>query len=117
MLIFLILLLILSLACNAVLVWYSRIVLSRIYSAAEAASEIFTRLDAYKTHIKSINQLEMFYGDRNLKEITDHTKDLLSFLKKYEMVYSFTQPELEEILKEEDLLEDDEYETEVAKKI
>jgi hypothetical protein len=95
-------LLLVSVAGNVMLFWYCRTLISKCWNAAEAASEIFTRFDAYKKHLQDVYQLRLFYGDRNLKEILEHTTDLLNFLKQYEAVYSFTQPDLEEILAAED---------------
>ncbi len=82
--------------------------LRKYFYASESASQIFSRLDAYKQHLKSIYELEMFYGDKNLKEVIDHTKDLIEFMKKYNEIYSFTQPEIEQILREEDITPEEE---------
>lgn len=117
MIILISILFLISLIINIVLVWYVRKILSSVYAAAIAASSIFTRLDTYKSHLKSIYELQMFYGDKNLKEIIDHTNDLIEFLKKYEAVYSFTEPGLEEILKEEDLNENGEEDQKEIQKI
>lgn len=106
MIIFLSIFSILSLAVNIILVLYVKDMLKKFYFASEAASEIFSRFDAYKEHLKIIFRQELFYGDKQLKEVIDHTKDLIDFLKKYEGIYSFTQPELAEILALEDSEED-----------
>ena len=80
---------------------YAKSLVQKYFFASEAASEIFSKFDAYETHLKSILELELFYGDKNLKEIILHTKDMKELLKKYKGIYSFTQPEIEEILREE----------------
>jgi len=59
----------------------------------------------------------MFYGDRDLKEVIDHTKYMLEFLKQYEDIYSFTQPELEKILKEENTVDSEDEGPEEVEKI
>lgn len=111
-------LLILSVSINILLIWYIRKLLKTFYFASEAASEIFSRLDSFKQHLKSIYELELFYGDRNLKEIIEHSNDLIENLKKYDNVYSFTQPDLEQILQEEDIIQEDETkDTSASKKI
>lgn len=113
--IYLILFLILSLAINVILIWYARSLIKKYHYASEAASSIFTQLSSFKTHLKSLYELELFYGDRNLKEIIEHTKDLIEFLKRYDGLTSFTQPELAEIL-EEETTSDNEEKNEQAKK-
>jgi len=98
----LLVLLFISIFINAILMWYASRITKTTYAAAITASEIFARLDAYKTHLQDIFELQMFYGDRNLKEIIDHTKDMVSFLNKFSTIYSFIQPEIEEMVLEED---------------
>ena len=57
----LILILLLSLGINGMLIWYCRNLISKCWIASEVASEIFTRLDAYKKHIFDIYSLKLFY--------------------------------------------------------
>lgn len=98
----LLLLLLLSIGGNLLLIWYSRNLVKTCFTASEAASEIFARFDAYRQHLTSIFQLEMFYGDRNLRDVIEHTKDMIQFLKRFNGIYSFTQPELEKVLEMEE---------------
>ena len=88
----------LSIGVNIILFWYMRNALSRFYVASEEASEIFIRLDAYGEHIQSVYEMPTFYGDETLQGLMNHSKEITGFLKKYENVYSFTQPDLEEQL-------------------
>ena len=107
---------VLSISVNIILFWYMRKVLSRFYVASEEASEIFSRLDAYGEHLQSVYDMPTFYGDETLQSLLDHNKEIINFLKKYEDVYSFTQPDLEEQLRadSEDFGSDDEEEAEKA---
>ena len=95
-----VLLLFLSLLANGVLFFYSRSVFSKIYVASEEASKVFTMIDSYESHLRSVYELPSFYGDETLSSLLEHTKDMSGFLKQYEEVYSFTQPDLLEQLKE-----------------
>jgi len=105
-----------SVSANIISFWYMRKVLSRFYVASEEASEIFSRLDAYGEHLQSVYDMPTFYGDETLQSLLDHNKEIINFLKKYEDVYSFTQPDLEEQLRaaSEDFGSDDEEEAEKA---
>ena len=94
-------LLIVSVTFNTILVWYARTELVKvdtIYTASETASEIFSMIDTYGEHLKSVYEMPTFYGDETLKGLLDHTNQMVEYLKQYEEVYSFTQPDLEEQL-------------------
>jgi len=101
-----------SVALNMVLFLYSRRVLLRVYIASEEASEIFTMLDAYQEHLKSVYELPTFYGDETLSGLLGHTRDLCAYLEKYEEVYSFTNPDLLEQLEAASKELQEKYETE-----
>ena len=90
--------LIISISVNIVFYLYSKKVLVRIYTASEKTSEIFAILDAYREHLKSVYELPTFYGDDTLSGLLEHTKNVFSYLEKYEEVYSFTNPDLLEQL-------------------
>ncbi len=87
-----------SVTLNVILFLYSRRVLIRVFNAAEEMSALFTRVDAYKEHIESVYETPVFYGDATLKSLLDHSNDMIDNLRKYEDVYSFTQPDLLEQL-------------------
>ena len=108
-----------SVIFNVVMVWYAKSALSRvdtIYTASETASEIFSMIDAYKDHLKSVYEMPTFYGDETLQGLLEHTNQMVDYLKRYDEVYSFTQPDLEEQLlaASSDLEPNDEEETEEA---
>ena len=90
-----------SLVLNVIFVLYAKATLSKIdtiYTASETASEIFTMLDAYRSHLNSVYDMPLFYGDETLQGLLEHTSQLSEYIKQYEGVYSFTQPDLEEQL-------------------
>lgn len=105
---------ILSIACFVstaaviVLIAYYRKVIGPILIASEESTELFTRLDAYEKHLNSVYELPTFYGDDTLKMLLNHTKEMCLYLQRYEDIYSFTQPNLLEILEKID----DEYDQE-----
>jgi len=92
-----------SIGANIILLWYMRKALSKFFVASEEASEIFSRLDAYSEHLQSVYDTPTFYGDDTLQSLLNHSKEMVEFIKKYEAVYSFTQPDLEEQLLEASL--------------
>ena len=92
------LLLIISILTNVVLVSYIRTNIVKVFVISEELSEIFTRLDSFQEHLKSVYEMPTFYGDETLTGLLEHSKALNEFLIKYEDVYSFTQPDLLEQL-------------------
>ena len=59
----------------------------------------------YRTHLSSVYNMEMFYGDETLKFLMSHTRDLKDLLEDYEDVVYITEP-IEEIEVVEDQQEE-----------
>ena len=102
-----------SIAANAVMFWYAKNSLSNfnsVYRASENLSEVFSTIDTYREHLAHVYEMPTFYGDETLKGLLEHTGQMIEFMKRYDEVYSFTQPNLEEQLSAaaEDLKEYDE---------
>tara|TARA_R110002060_G_scaffold21546_1_gene29216 strand:- start:323 stop:691 length:369 start_codon:yes stop_codon:yes gene_type:complete len=94
---------VLSIVFNVVMVWYAKTTLLKIdtvYTASEEAVDIFSRMDSFKEHLQSVYDMPTFYGDETLKGLLDHSGQMIEFLKRYEKIYSFTQPDLEKQLAE-----------------
>ena len=90
-----------SVSFNIALVWYAKVSLKKvntIYAASEQTAEIFSMMDIYTEHLQSVYEMPLFYGDETLQSLLGHSKEMLDYLKKYEKVYSFTQPDLEDQL-------------------
>ena len=113
----------LSCSFGIIMIWYVRSSLLKtreeiniIYTASEEMVEIFSMIDAYKEHLNSVYEMPTFYGDNTLQSLLDHTNQMIEFMKKYDKVYSFTQPDLEEQLSAaQNDMEEEEYEEEEAK--
>ena len=90
----------LSVVLNIVMRWYIKTSIDRFHLVSEEVSEIFTMLDAYKEHLNSVYEMPTFYGDPTLQNLLEHSKEMVEYIKQYEEVYSFSQPDLEEQLLE-----------------
>ena len=93
--------LMISITTNVIMFWYAKNSLSNfnlVFKASENISEIFSVIDAYKEHLMLVHEMPTFYGDETLKGLLDHTGQMIEFMKRYDKVYSFTQPDLEEQL-------------------
>ena len=87
---------------SSVLYFYIRNKIIPVIVSSEESAELFTRLQTYASHLNTVYELPTFYGDETLQSLLEHTKDLYGFLGRYEDVYSFTQPDLIEILNKVD---------------
>lgn len=114
--ILIVLLFITSILVNVVLVRYIRENIVKVFVISEESAELFTRLDSYREHLKSVYELPTFYGDETLSSLLEHTGDMAKYFLKYENVYSFTQPDLIEQLEQASIDLQNEYEEAEAKK-
>ena len=105
--IWLILALLASVTVNILMFWYIRKLLGRFLFISQNLSDLVSLIGNYSKHLKSIYQLEMYYGDETIQHLMSHTVSLTEFLQEYEDIYSFTTP-----LEEEELTEDLQGETE-----
>lgn len=87
-----------SIAINFILISYVRKNIVKVFVIAEESAEIFTRLDSFQEHLKTVYELPTFYGDETLSGLLEHSKALNEFLSKYDELYSFSQPDLLEQL-------------------
>ena len=85
-----------SLIFNGLMYWYSRQLtqkLSFIYDNIGDVSDLITN---YRTHLKSVYSMEMFYGDETLKFLMDHTRSIGVLLEDYEDPEFFVEEFMEE---------------------
>jgi len=88
--------LVISLTLNMLMYWYSRQLtqkLSFIYDNIGDVSDLITN---YRTHLKSVYSMEMFYGDETLKFLMDHTRSVGILLEDYEDPEFFVEEFMEE---------------------
>ena len=89
--------LILSVIVNIVFIFYIRWLIKVLLTRDEDIININERLQAYLSHIKSINDLEVFYGDETLGGLLRHGTDLVEYMSKIDII---EQPDEEEINQE-----------------
>tara|TARA_Y100000310_G_C20672271_1_gene810928 strand:- start:1386 stop:1703 length:318 start_codon:yes stop_codon:yes gene_type:complete len=99
-LIILILLLLCSVALNALMIWYNRKAVNGLFLMTENIDVLIGLKEEYLEHLNSLYELEMFYGDSTLKGLIDHTEFMITEIKSFDKMYS--------LLKEEDFDDDTE---------
>jgi hypothetical protein len=80
-------LLYLSMLINLGLLWYIRKTLQQMEDLEEDVTDVVGKIDVFSEHIENLHQLEMYYGDENLKSLIDHSReiinDFIDFQEKY----------------------------------
>ena len=92
--------LLMSLGFNLIAVIYIRDLLGRLGWLTQNIGNLEQLIKGYQGHIKSVHELEKFYGDQDLKLLVQHTSDLI------EVMDDYLEVGLDSELIEEDLTED-----------
>ncbi len=111
---------ILSITLNILFFWYIRKTSNRLLFISENLNDLMSIIGVYRGHLKSIYEMEMFYGDEVLKNLLDHTGSLADLLEDYEDIVYLTEPlafvdseENEDLINEEDENEEEPAEKDV----
>ena len=96
----------LSITFNVIIFIYARGAVTRLLSVSEELGDLQTMIDNFAEHLKSVYELEMFYGDATLGRLMEHAVSFNKQLETFEYIYSLTeqqqiQTEDEEIDEEE----------------
>lgn len=70
-----------SLVINGIFAWYIRKLINQFKSAISSISEIQSLMDEYTFHIKTVSEMETYYGDTTIENLLKHTKDMVDNLK------------------------------------
>jgi len=94
------LLLLLSVLLNGLLLWYGWKSIQQIKYYDNELTETMTVVHNFTNHLKSVYELEMFYGDETLRHLLRHAQDLTE---------AFDEPNLytEDDITEEEFINDD----------
>tara|TARA_E500000305_G_C3940424_1_gene197223 strand:+ start:422 stop:733 length:312 start_codon:yes stop_codon:yes gene_type:complete len=60
---------------------------------SENLRDLVDLISTYRNHLKSVYEMDMFYGDETLKFLMGHTKSLSDVLEEYSDVYLITEPQ------------------------
>ena len=104
----LILALSMSIIANILAFWYIRVVLGKLMFVGENIADLVDVVDNYKKHLKSIYEMDMFYGDETLKFLMEHTNSLIEVLGEYDDINVIINPpetEEEQLIEQEEIIE------------
>ena len=78
-------------AVIVVLVWYVRHMFKSIVYLNENHKDLLVMLQHYSDHVKSVHEMEMFYGDETLNSLLHHAASFNEYLETFEYIYSLTE--------------------------
>ncbi len=98
-----------SLVVNVSLIWFAKIQSVRLTYVSANIGDLIDMLDSYRTHLKKIYGMEMFYGDETLGNLMDHTRAIIDIIEQdYGDIAAILDPiELEEIEQNEENTEEE----------
>tara|TARA_Y100000034_G_scaffold86629_1_gene103867 strand:- start:160 stop:519 length:360 start_codon:yes stop_codon:yes gene_type:complete len=85
--------LIFSLLLNAGLIVYARGVIVRLLSVSEELGDLQQMINSFAVHLKSVYEMEMFYGDQTLAGLVEHAVSFNEYIETFEYIYSLTEVE------------------------
>jgi hypothetical protein len=102
-LIILSLVLLLSVAANFFMAWYSIRITRTAMHFSENLNDLLDILKDFAAHIKSVYELETFYGDETLHGLMQHGQTIVEQLEKFdEIIYLAEEPQEEDDVNEQE---------------
>ena len=102
------LILLVSLALNILVIWYAVRLLLKYFPMSEDIEDLFESLNQYHFHIKTVSEMESFYGDDILLNLLKHSKAITDEVDKFRGAYSLLDDTEEETLDGGETEDDDE---------
>ena len=88
--------LILSIIINIFAVLYARWLIQIIRLKEDDANDLADIVAQYVGHVKSVHDMEMFYGDQTLKSLIQHGTDMVSKIENFDYLVSMDEEEGQE---------------------
>ncbi len=80
----------LSIFLNIFMIIYTRKTITELLSISEELGDIQEMVSVFANHIKSVYEMEMFYGDETLGGLMEHAVSFNEQLETFEYIYSLT---------------------------
>jgi hypothetical protein len=81
---------------NVAIFIYARNAIIQLLSVSEELGDLQQMIDAFAKHVKSVYDLDAFYGDQTLEHLLNHAVSFNEQLETFEYIYSLTEPEASE---------------------
>mgnify|MGYP001196539475 CR=1 FL=1 len=73
----------LSLIVNLMLIWYTYRAIQQITFQESDLTQVIDAIRNFNTHLQSVHDMELFYGDETLRYLLQHSSDLSDMLEEY----------------------------------
>ncbi len=83
----------LSLIGNVALAVYARAAIVRLLSVADELYDLKDMSDSLLSHLQSVYELEMFYGDETLGSLMNHARSYTDQFETFEYIYNLIEDE------------------------
>jgi len=85
-----------SVILNIGLIYYARAAILQLLSISEEMYDFKAMVDTFATHLESVYELEMFYGDETLGALMEHARSFNEQLETFEYIYGLIEEDAEE---------------------
>tara|TARA_B100000287_G_scaffold403767_1_gene425867 strand:+ start:507 stop:803 length:297 start_codon:yes stop_codon:yes gene_type:complete len=75
-----------SVCLNVMFVFYSRWLIRILKSREEDVNELADVVYEYVTHVKSVHEMEMFYGDQTLQSLISHGTEMVEKIEGFDFL-------------------------------
>ncbi len=75
--------LLVSISLNIFMFWYGRAILEDFYYMSDNLRSLIEQIILFSEHLRSVHELEMFYGDEILGGLIRHSKDLVETVQDF----------------------------------
>ena len=80
-----------SMMFNVGIFIYARNVVAKLLFVSEELGDLQDMIDSFSEHLKTVYELETFYGDETLMHLLEHSISLNEHLLTFEEIYSLTE--------------------------
>ncbi len=72
-----------SLIVNGMLMWYTYRAIQQITFQEADLTQVIEAIKNFNTHLQTVHDMELFYGDETLRYLLQHSSDLSEMLEEY----------------------------------
>ena len=92
-----------SMTVNIVLFLYSRNITRKLARIGNEIADLRDAITSFASHVKSVYELEMFYGDQTLQSLMDHARSFRDYMEEFDYIYIIEEQEQDDQEKEEEV--------------
>lgn len=86
-----------SVVLNVGIFIYARAAIARLLFVSEELSDLQQMINSFAGHLKSVYEMDSFYGDQTLRGLLNHAISFNDQLGTFEMIYSLLENQEQEI--------------------